>query len=144
MEIVAYDPKFETELVRFMRAAFERGVGIKDPNPIADQTAYFNNSVLPNSTVRVVVDADRPVAFSAATSEMLLQLYVHVDHQRRGIGTRLLELAKSESDGRLRLFTFKSNTGAQAFYERHGFRVIREGFESQWQLEDLEYEWTGE
>jgi len=144
MEIVAYDPKFESDLVRFWRDAFEGGVGIEDPNPIADQTAYFNNSVIPESTVRVVVEDDRPIAFSAATSEMVLQLYVHVDHQRRGIGTRLLDLAKSESGGRLRLLTFQSNTGAQAFYERHGFRVIRRGFESQWQLEDLEYEWTAE
>jgi len=144
MKIVPYDQRFETELVQFWREAFERAVGITDPNPIKDQTAYFNNRVLPECTVRVVVEDDRPIAFLAATGEMVLHLYVHVDHQRRGIGTRLLDIAKAESCGTLRLFTFQSNTVAQAFYERHGFRIIRREFESHWQLEDLEYEWAAD
>jgi ribosomal protein S18 acetylase RimI-like enzyme len=144
MEIVPYSPDFRAEHMRFWRESFEQGVGITDPNPIEDQTAYFENSVLPESNVSVVVEHGHPIAFLAATGEMVLQLYVHVDHQRRGIGTQLLDRAKAESGGTLRLFTLLSNTGAQAFYERHGFRVIRRGFESQWQLEDLEYEWTGE
>jgi ribosomal protein S18 acetylase RimI-like enzyme len=144
MDIVEYDKKYEFELVRFMREAFERSVGIVDPNPIEEQTAYFNNNVLPKSTVRVVVENEVPIAFSASTSEMLLQLYVHVNHQRKGLGTRLLDLAKSESGGSLRLFTFQTNTIAQAFYEQHGFRVMRRGFEAQWQLEDMEYKWTAD
>ena len=46
-----------------------------------------------------------------------------------------------ESGGSLRLFTFKSNSKAQRFYERHGFKIIGRGFEELWQLEDIEYQW---
>ena len=41
----------------------------------------------------------------------------------------------------VRLFTFARNRGARSFYERHGFRIVRRGFEPDWQLDDLEYEW---
>jgi GNAT superfamily N-acetyltransferase len=47
------------------------------------------------------------------------QLYV--DPPGRGVGTRLLTVAKRERPGGLRLWTFVSNAAAQRFYERHGF-----------------------
>jgi ribosomal protein S18 acetylase RimI-like enzyme len=82
------------------------------------------------------------IGFMATTPEVISQLYVDVSHQHEGIGSMLVNMAKQQSKGRLRLFTFKVNKAAQRFYERHGFRVIREGFEKDWQLEDLEYEWS--
>jgi ribosomal protein S18 acetylase RimI-like enzyme len=41
-----------------------------------------------------------------------------------------------------RLFTFEANKNAQRFYERHGFKVVARGFEKEWQLADIEYEWS--
>ncbi|MEE8106509.1 MAG: GNAT family N-acetyltransferase [Planctomycetota bacterium] len=82
------------------------------------------------------------VGFLAASAEMVAALYVHVDYHGRGIGSALLDLAKLESSGRLRLLTFQKNERAQRFYEAHGFSVIKRGFEKDWQLEDLEYEWV--
>jgi len=125
------------------RVSFEYGVGVVDPNPIEAQVAYLNETVLPENRVRVVLDdsTGAVAGFLAATEDTIAQLYIHVDYHRRGLGTLLLELAKAESNGVLRLFTFDANRGAQRFYEHHGFRIIRRGFEEQWQLADIEYEW---
>ena len=49
-------------------------------------------------------------------------LYVDPDWTNRGLGTALIEGAKVECPEVLDLWTFKSNQGAQRFYERHGFR----------------------
>lgn len=49
------------------------------------------------------------------------QLYVEPALTGRGIGTQLLGLAKRERPQGLELWTFATNTGAQRFYERHGF-----------------------
>jgi ribosomal protein S18 acetylase RimI-like enzyme len=49
------------------------------------------------------------------------QLYVEPALTRQGIGATLLDFAKRERPGGLRLKTFVSNRGAQRFYERHGF-----------------------
>jgi ribosomal protein S18 acetylase RimI-like enzyme len=125
------------------RAAFERGVEIVDPHPIEAQLEFLEREVLPNNQVLLALDgsAGPVVAFVAFAPERLAQLYVHVEYQGRGIGTALLELAKAESSGQLRLFTFARNESARRFYERHGFSVRGHGFEAEWQLADVEYEW---
>jgi GNAT superfamily N-acetyltransferase len=84
------------------------------------------------------------VGFVAATPESVSQLYVRVGYHGFGIGTRLIEWAKAQSAGSLWLYTFARNSGARAFYEHHGFRIVARGFEPHWKLDDLRYEWTGE
>ena len=57
--------------------------------------------------------------------EFVDQLYVEPDLTGRGIGSALLAVAKRERPQGLQLWTFQSNTGAQRFYERHGFVAVR-------------------
>lgn len=47
-------------------------------------------------------------------------LYIADGQRNRGIGTRLLEHAKSVQD-HLELWTFQANDGARRFYAQHGF-----------------------
>lgn len=58
------------------------------------------------------------------------------------IGSRLLAWAKEQSAGSLWLYTFDRNAIARAFYEKHGFRIVARGFEPQWKLADVRYEWA--
>ena len=145
IEIVEYDPKFGYELVRMWRDSFERAVGVIDSHPLEKQLRYLEKKVIAENEVRVVLEkrSSEVIAFMASTQDRIAQLYVHADYQKRGIGTMLLDIAKRNSSGRLSLFTFKVNENAQRFYERNGFEVRRFGFEEEWQLEDVEYEWSG-
>jgi ribosomal protein S18 acetylase RimI-like enzyme len=140
----SYSEERGFELVKMWRASFERGVGVVDPHPSEDQLAFFRREVLAQNEVLLVVEgADGPVvAFIAFSKEKIAQLYVHIDYQGRGIGKALLDLVKCESSGRIRLFTFAQNAGARRFYELNGFREIGQGFEPEWQLADVEYEWV--
>ena len=124
------------------RESFEHGVGITDPHPLDEQVAYFEREVHPHNRVRLAKDAERIIGFLASNAESVAQLHVRVGHHRRGIGTHLLGLAKSDSVGTLWLFTFARNSGACAFYESQGFRVVQRGFEPTWQLEDVKYAWA--
>jgi len=144
VEIVEYADEYGRELVRMWRDSFERAVGVVDPHPLDEQLRYLEEKVVPENQVLVVLGkgGSGVIAFMASTPEMINQLYVHVGHQHQGIGSLLVNLAKQRSSGRLRLFTFRANESAQRFYERHRFKVISHGFEENWQLEDLEYEWA--
>jgi ribosomal protein S18 acetylase RimI-like enzyme len=144
ISIVDYTPEHARELVRMWRDSFERAVGVIDPHPIEAQINFLNEKLVAENRVRVVVEkaTGAIIGFMASTPEMITQLYVHVDHQHKGIGRMLVEIAKRDSSGRLRLYTFKANQNAQSFYERQGFRIIGTGFEKEWQLEDIEYEWV--
>lgn len=57
--------------------------------------------------------------------EWLDQLYVDDPSTGRGVGTRLVALAKRERPEGLRLWTFESNARAHRFYERHGFVLVK-------------------
>ena len=142
IRIVEFHAGQADELVRMWRASFEQAVGVTDPHPLQEQRAYLLNVVVPRNAVRVAFNAGEIVGFVAASKASVAQLYVRIGFQRRGLGTRLLDWAKSRSDGSLWLYTFARNTGACAFYERSGFHVAARGFEPEWQLEDVRYEWS--
>jgi len=146
MKIVEYARGYGPELVIMWRKSFEQAIGIRDPHPLEDKLRYLEEHLLAENRVRLVLDDNNEavVGLLAASSRKISQLYVHVDYQNKGIGSRLLNLAKQESDGSLRLFTFECNQRAQRFYEKHGFRIVGRGFEENWQLNDIEYEWTAE
>ncbi len=143
--VVEYSSEYSDPIVRMWRAAFEQAVGVVDKNPIEQQRAYLEKVVVPNNRVLVVLDegSGDVVGFSAVNSKMIDHLYIHIKHQGKGLGTALLNHAKENSNGGLQLYTFKSNAGAQRFYEQHDFKIIARGFEEMWQLEDILYEWEG-
>lgn len=141
MRLEPYDTGHEAELVSMWRESFEFGVGIVDPHPFDKQVGYFRDHVLATCELRVALDGSSLAGFIAATPTRIDQLYVRVGQHRRGVGTALLEWAKSRSAGSLELYTFARNGVARAFYERHGFVVERHGFEPEWQLDDVLYRW---
>ena len=71
------------------------------------------------------------------------QLYVDPSHTGRGMGTRLLCLAKRERPHGLRLWTFASNVRAQRFYEHNGFVEVQrtDGSRNEEHAPDIQYEW---
>jgi GNAT superfamily N-acetyltransferase len=85
---------------------------------------YFAEVVLQRHEAWVAVDESGGlVGLLALDGNWVEQLYVHPAETGRGIGSRLLERAKS---GRqlLELWTFQANAGARRFYERHCFRAV--------------------
>ena len=52
-------------------------------------------------------------------------LYVEPKVTGRGIGSALLEQAKTRRRDGFSLWTFQQNEGARRFYERHGLHLIR-------------------
>jgi len=137
----AFEATHLDDLVQMWRTSFEHGVGIRDWHSLEEQRAYFMREVLPNNDVRLAFEADRLVAFIAATDRSIAQLYVDVRHHGKGIGSSLLNWAKDGSAGTLTLYTFARNQMARAFYERHGFVAVAHGFEPMWQLDDVRYQW---
>jgi GNAT superfamily N-acetyltransferase len=130
------------ELLPMWRASFEHGVGITDPHSLAEQRDYFWAEVALKNRIRVALEEGRLVGFVAATADSVAQLFVRVGHHRQGIGSALLGWAKSQSAGRLWLYTFAQNARARAFYEKHGFKTTAFGFEPTWRLADVRYEWV--
>ena len=91
----------------------------------------------------VAESGGRIVAMLVVQEGRVDHLYVEPGHQSRGIGSRLLEVAKSASPEGLRLYTFQRNERARAFYERRGFVAIEfgDGSGNEEGEPDVLYEW---
>ena len=74
----------------------------------------------------VVVDEDKDtgevVAFIAFVEDYLAALFVAPAHQKKGVGSRLLALAKKMRDT-LELSVYAENERAVTFYRKNGFRM---------------------
>ena len=109
----------------------------------ADVRAWFASIVLVEHETWVALVGDRVVGIAVARGDWLDQLYVLPEHQRAGIGSRLLDEAK-RARHTLRLHAFQSNEPAREFYEKRGFRAIAfgDGTGNEEGEPDVLYEWT--
>jgi putative acetyltransferase len=82
------------------------------------------------------------VGFIAFREDWIDQLYVLPEHQGHGAGGFLLDVAKSRFPC-LQLWTFQRNASARRFYERRGFRIVREtdGRNNEEREADVLYSW---
>jgi ribosomal protein S18 acetylase RimI-like enzyme len=94
-----------------------------------------------DNKIYIATDNNKVVGIIAFNENEINQLYIHNDYQGKGLGKRLLDMAKINSYGRLTLYTFEINHKAQRFYERNGFKIISRGHENEERLDDVKYEW---
>jgi GNAT superfamily N-acetyltransferase len=106
--------------------------------------AWFASHVVRETELFVAEDAATLAGILVLDGPWLDQLYVEPTMTGRGIGAALLDLAKRERPGGLRLWTFASNLGAQRFYERHGFVAERrtDGRDNEEGAPDILYVWA--
>ena len=145
-KVIPYRPEYARATVEMWRASKEKALGISEAHSFDDHL-YFLDDILAkeNSIYLALVDDGARVAGIMATDGRFLnQLYIHIDFQRQGIGSRLLALAKELSRGELQLHTFEVNLGARAFYENHDFRIIGRGNTNEEGLPDFLYQWKQE
>jgi pimeloyl-ACP methyl ester carboxylesterase/GNAT superfamily N-acetyltransferase len=115
-------------------------------HPDADVRRWLANELLPATDVWVAADPQaggRVVGFMALSASMVEQLYVAPGWMGRGIGDRLIALAKGRRPDGLDLYCFQANAFARRFYERRGFVPIAfgDGSGNEERQPDVRYAW---
>lgn len=141
IKIIEFEPIYAEETVRMWRQSKEKAISQKENHSFEDHVFFLNNILNKDNKIYIAIDNNKVVGMIAFNESEINQLYIHIDYQGKGLGRRLLELAKLNSKGRLTLFTFEVNRKAQHFYEKNGFRIIGRGHENEENLEDIKYEW---
>jgi pimeloyl-ACP methyl ester carboxylesterase/ribosomal protein S18 acetylase RimI-like enzyme len=113
-------------------------------HPDADVRRWLAEELVPRHETWVAVDpGGRVVAVMALSDTMIEQLYVAPDWIGRGLGRRLVDLARERRPAGLELFCFQANQRARAFYEHLGFIAVAEGDGSgnEERQPDIRYAW---
>jgi GNAT superfamily N-acetyltransferase len=115
------------------------------PPPVhsaAEVRSWFASVVLPSEReVWVAEDGENVVALLVLHGDWIEHLYVLPGRTGAGVGSQLIELAKSRRD-ELQLWTFESNTGARRFYEHRGFVAVeRTEGDNEEGAPDVRYRW---
>ena len=112
--------------------------------PDDDVRRWIRDEIVPREETFVAVEPDGTVVgFMSLRDDDLDHLYVRPDRFERGIGSRLIDLAKERRPRGLWLYTFQVNDRARAFYERRGFRVefLGNGESNEERQPDVRYAW---
>ena len=110
-----------------------------------DETrGWIRDVMFPAHAVWVAETSSGVVGFGAVHDDLLGLLYVHPEHQGRGIGTALLDVVKRERPRGFDLWVFQRNEGARRFYERHGCTLaeMTDGSGNEEKEPDARYEWV--
>jgi ribosomal protein S18 acetylase RimI-like enzyme len=136
-------------LARILREAMQGAMPwLPELHTPDDDRRFLREVVLPQQEVWVAETDDVVAGFTALGTregvEFMEHLYVAPEHQRRGIGTTLLEKAKARRPVGFRLWVFQRNAGARDFYERHGFRLVEltDGSGNEENEPDALYQWA--
>lgn len=118
-------------------------------HPDDDVRRWLADQLVPNNETWVAVDppeTGRVVALMALSESKVEQLYVAPAWIGRGLGRRLIEVAKTSRPAGLDLYCFQANGFARRFYERHGFVPIAfgDGSGNEEHQPDVLYRWRTE
>ena len=147
-----YRNDFEFELLSLWRKSFNQAIGVEEDtrSEAVNEHLEFLRS-LNHEFIRVALEetSRKVIGFMRIEEHVIRDLFIHVDYQRQGLGSRFIQQAKDENDF-LSLSTFELNKGAQKFYDVMEFVITDRGFASfegnSWatskdQLADITYEW---
>lgn len=122
--IRAFKEEDTETVIRIWLAASVRSHSFIDKAYWEEKADAMRTLYLPLS--EVVVDEDKDtgevIAFIAFVEDYLAALFVAPAHQKKGVGSRLLALAKKMRDT-LELSVYAENERAVAFYRKNGFRM---------------------
>ena len=147
-----YRNDFEFELLSLWRKSLRKAIVVEEDTrseAVNEHLEYLRS--LNHEFIRVALEetSRNVIGFMRVEEHVIRDLFIHVDYQRQGLGSRFLQQAKDENDF-LSLSTFELNKGAQKFYDVMEFVITDRGFASfegnSWatskdQLADITYEW---
>ncbi len=154
VEIAEYRPEYGLEVVKMWRQSFQRAMNLPEQNQRDDLNHHLDYfCAIDPSSIRIAIDCSSSTiaGLMVLASGQLDHLYVNVEYQGLGLGSNLLNEAKTLSSRGIELFTFQRNSQSQGFYERHGFVEIERGYaepeDNPWasskeELADIRYRWT--
>lgn len=115
---------------------------LPDLHTVAEDQVHIRDHVLVDYRVTVAERGGAIVGFIAELDGWIEHLYVDADILGTGVGSMLIDDAKSRNRG-LDLWCFADNRRGRTFYEKHGFSAVAftDGAANEAKAPDILYRW---
>lgn len=123
IKIIPYNKKYGSETVKMWRTSKGDTLAIDDIYDEASYLSFLNDVLIKECKVLIALNDNIIVGMMAYNDRMIDQLYIDGNSQGSGIGSTLIEKAKSEAK-QLELYVFQKNERAIIFYKHHGFEIV--------------------
>ncbi|MEI5995370.1 N-acetyltransferase [Candidatus Enterococcus mansonii] len=110
-----------------------------EAHPFIEKNYWLDNQSLlkeqlPQAELYVYMKDGKIVAFLGMIETYIAGLFVHTDYQNQGIGQQLLAEVKKDHK-QLSLSVYVKNQRALHFYQKQGFRFVKENVDETGELE---------
>jgi len=141
--IINFEESFIEKLVLMWRSSKQLAFGQADIHSFEENVQFIKNVLSKENTILLAIElnSEKVLDMIAFTTKTIAQLYVDINYLNHGIGSKLLDVAKEQSEGKLELFTFQRNDKARNFYKKHGFTEVGRNYKNELNLPDIKYEW---
>lgn len=128
--------------------AARRAAGVAFPPGVHgddEVRAWVSGWDLTSYDVWLATLGEQPAGYARSTPTWLDDLYVHPDHQGRGVGAALFGTVAAHRPDGFCLWVFESNEPARAFYRRQGCLELErtDGSANEEQAPDIRVAWPG-
>jgi hypothetical protein len=123
------------------RESFEHGVGITDPHSFEEQERYLLDEVVPGNMVRVARLGGRMVGFRRGNTGLHLAPVRSQGILRPGDRHMPARLGEGAVGGLVVVVRLRAQRGRARLLRTPRVRIVARGYEPNWKLDDLKYEW---
>ena len=142
IRLISFEARYAEDAVRMWRASKQAVLGVEELHNFEDHLHYLSVVLTRDNRIYLAMFNEVVVGLMATDGTWINQLYIHIDYQGKGIGSRMVNLAKQLSSGSLSLHTFEVNLKARRFYEKHGFSMVGRGRDNEENLPDVLLTWN--
>lgn len=111
------------------------------PKEYWESNYEYVKKLLPNSEIYVYIENDKIEGFIGINEDYIEGIFVNSNYQNKGIGTALLNKAKEEKE-ELTLNVYEKNRKAIKFYEKNGFKIVKEAVDKETNEKEFRMIWN--
>lgn len=111
------------------------------PKEYWESNYEYVKKLLPNSEIYVYIENDKIEGFIGINEDYIEGIFVNSNYQNKEIGTALLNKAK-EAKEELTLNVYEKNRKAIKFYEKNGFKIVKEAVDKETNEKEFRMIWN--
>lgn len=128
--LATYSTKYEEECINLFHQVYTETHNYLDEKYLEIQRFrdLFLINTIPYSSVYILIKSKKIIGFLSISEKIIENIYILPKFQNKGLGSFLITKTKELHPEKLGTYVFIANFKGIKFFEKHGFKIITEGY----------------